>query len=58
MNARCSGGKGERMSIETIEREASQSMPARVATPLRTLLLRFVGLLFLAVTALALVWSS
>jgi hypothetical protein len=46
------------MSIETIEREAGRSVPARVTTPLGTLMIRFVGLLFLAVAALALVWSS
>jgi hypothetical protein len=46
------------MSIETIEPETAASVPTRVTTPLGTLMLRFVGLLFLAVTALALVWSN
>ena len=46
------------MSIETIEREGKNSVPMRASTPLGTLMIRFVGLLFLAVTALALVWSS
>jgi len=46
------------MSIETIEPEATNSVPMRATTPLGTLMIRFVGLLFLAVTALALVWSS
>ena len=46
------------MSIETIEPQGANSAPMRATTPLGTLMLRFVGLLFLAVTALALVWSS
>ena len=46
------------MAIETIEPEAANSVPMRATTPLSTLMIRFVGLLFLAVTALALVWSS
>jgi hypothetical protein len=46
------------MSIETIEPERATSVPMRSTTPLSTLMLRFVGLLFLAVTALALVWSN
>jgi hypothetical protein len=46
------------MSIDTIERETTNSVPMRATTPLSTLMIRFVGLLFLAVTALALVWSS
>ena len=46
------------MSIETIEPESANPVPMRSTTPLGTLMVRFVGLLFLAVTALALVWSS
>ena len=46
------------MSIETVERERTESVPMRASTPLSTLMIRFVGLLFLAVTALALVWSN
>ena len=46
------------MSLETIEPERTTSVPMRSTTPLGTLMLRFVGLLFLAVTALALVWSN
>lgn len=45
------------MSLETMEREAGQSVPLRASTPLGTLVIRFAGLLFLAVAALALVWS-
>ncbi|HLZ03906.1 MAG TPA: hypothetical protein VKR55_17405 [Bradyrhizobium sp.] len=44
------------MSVETMEREGSQTVP-RASTPLGTLMIRFVGLLFVAVTVLALVWS-
>ena len=46
------------MSIESIEPETTASVPMRATTSLGTLMLRFVGLLFLAVTALALVWSN
>ena len=46
------------MSIETIQSENANSVPLRSSTSLGTLMLRFVGLLFLAVTAMALVWSS
>jgi len=46
------------LSIETIERERANAVPMRSSTPLGTLMIRFVGLLFLAVTALALVWSN
>lgn len=56
VNERCI--KGERMSLETMQREGSQSVPMRASTPLSTLMIRFIGLLFLAVTVLALVWSS
>lgn len=45
------------MSIETIQPENADRAPLRASTPLRTLMLRFFGLLFLAVAALALVWS-
>jgi hypothetical protein len=45
------------MSLETIQPEGSSPRQLRSSTPLRTLLFRFVGLLFLAVTVLALVWS-
>ena len=46
------------MSMETVQPENSNPVPMRASTPLRTLMFRFVGLLFLAVTALALVWSQ
>ena len=46
------------MSIDTVERQRDNSVPVRASTPLSTLMIRFVGLLFLAVTALALVWSN
>ena len=49
--------KGETMSIETVQPENAKRVPLRSSTPLSTLMLRFVGLLFLAVAALALVWS-
>ena len=45
------------MSMETIQPENSNPVPVRSSTPLSTLMLRFVGLLFLAVTLLALVYS-
>jgi hypothetical protein len=45
------------MSIETIQQENTNPAQVRNSTPLSTLMLRFVGLLFLAVTALALVYS-
>jgi hypothetical protein len=45
------------MSLETIQPEDSNPVQLRNSTPLRTLLFRFVGLLFLSVTVLALVWS-
>ncbi len=46
------------MSVETIEPQRANAAPMRASTPLGTLMFRFVGLLFLAVTALALVWSN
>jgi hypothetical protein len=46
------------MSIESIQPENANQVPVRSSTSLRTLMLRFVGLLFLAVAALALVWSQ
>ena len=46
------------MSMETVQPENPNPVPIRASTPLRTLMFRFVGLLFLAVTALALVWSQ
>lgn len=44
------------MAIETIQPENANRAPLRSSTPLGRLILRFVGLLFLAVAALALVW--
>jgi hypothetical protein len=46
------------MSIESAQPENANQVPLRSSTPLGTLMLRFVGLLFLAVAALALVWSQ
>jgi hypothetical protein len=46
------------MSIETVEREGANSVQMRSTTPLSTLMIRFVGLLFLVIAALALVGSS
>ena len=46
------------MSIENVQPEGANRAPLRSSTPLGTLMLRFVGLLFLAVAALALVWSQ
>jgi len=46
------------MPMETIQPETTNPGPMRTSTPLRTLMFRFVGLLLLAVTALALVWSN
>ena len=46
------------MSIETIQSENAKQVPLRSSTPLGTLMLRFVGLLFLATSALALDWSQ
>jgi len=46
------------MSIETIEPQRANAAPMRASTPLGTLVIRFVGLLALAVTALALVWTN
>jgi hypothetical protein len=46
------------MSIGSIQPENANRVPLRSSTSLRTLMLRFVGLLFLAVAALALVWSQ
>ena len=45
------------MSMETMQPENTAPVQLRTSTPLSTLMFRFVGLLFLAVTALALVWS-
>jgi hypothetical protein len=50
--------KGETMSIESVQPENANQVPLRSSRPLGTLMLRFVGLLFLAVAALALVWSQ
>jgi hypothetical protein len=44
------------MSIETVQPEPANPAPMRTSTPLFTLLMRFIGLLFVAVAALALVW--
>ncbi len=44
------------MSIESAQPENANRV-LRSSTPLGTLMLRFVGLLFLAVAGLALVWS-
>ncbi len=46
------------MSMETVRPERSNALPIRASTPLGTLMFRFVGLLTLAVIALALVWST
>jgi hypothetical protein len=46
------------MSIESTQPENANQVPLRSSTPLSTLVLRFVGLLLLAITALALVWSQ
>ena len=46
------------MSIESAQPENADQVPLRSSTPLGMLMLRFVGLLFLAVAALALVWSQ
>ena len=46
------------MSMETVQPERNDAVPMRASTPLSTLMVRFVGLLFLAVVALALVWST
>ncbi len=45
------------MSMETIRPENANPAQMRSSTPLSTLMLRFVGLLALAVTLLALVYS-
>jgi len=45
------------MSVESMRPEDTAPVRLRASTPLSTLMFRFVGLLFLAVTALALVWS-
>jgi hypothetical protein len=52
-----SSASGKTMSMETIQPENSSSAQLRSSTPLSTLTLRFVGLLFLAVALLALVYS-
>jgi len=44
------------MSIETIEPQRADAAPMRASTPLGTLMIRFVGLLFLAVAAMTLVY--
>jgi hypothetical protein len=46
------------MSMETVQPERNDAVPMRASTPLGTLMFRFVGLLLLAVVALALVWSN
>jgi hypothetical protein len=45
------------MSMETVQPETTNPVPMRASAPLGTLMFRFVGLLALAVTVLALVWS-
>jgi hypothetical protein len=49
--------KGEHMSMESVQPENTAPAQMRNSTPLSTLMFRFVGLLFLAVTVLALIWS-
>jgi hypothetical protein len=49
--------KGETMSIETAQSDNANPVQLRSSTPLGTLVLRFVGLLFLAVAVLTLVYS-
>ena len=44
------------MSIETVQPQSANPAPMRASTPLVTLLVRFVGLLFVAVAVLALIW--
>jgi hypothetical protein len=44
------------MSIESVQPEVATPAPMRASTPLSTLMFRFVGLLFVAVAVLALVW--
>lgn len=44
--------------METVQPERTDAVAMRASTPLSTLMVRFVGLLFLAVVALALVWST
>ena len=44
------------MSMETTQSENANPVPLRTSRPLGTLMFRFVGLLFLAVTAMALVY--
>lgn len=56
LNGRCL--KGKNMSMETVQPEGAEAVPMRASTHLGTLMVRFVGLLFLAVIALALVWST
>jgi hypothetical protein len=46
------------MSIETVQPEAANSTPMRTSTSLGTLMFRFIGLLFVAVAALALIWIN
>jgi hypothetical protein len=50
--------RGDNMSLETVQPERTDAVPMRASTPLGRLMFRFVGLLFLAVVALALVWST
>lgn len=46
------------MSMETVQPERTDAVPMRASTPLGTLMFRFVGLLLLAVGALALIYST
>ena len=52
-----SGANGDQSSMESIRPETSDPIPLR-PSPHRvgTIMIRFVGLLFLAVAAMALVW--
>jgi hypothetical protein len=52
-----SSALGEMMSMETVQPENAPPVQMRSSTPLSTLMLRFVGLLFVAVALLALVYS-
>jgi len=44
--------------METVQPERTDAVPMRASTPLGTLLFRFIGLLFLAIVAMTLVWSN
>jgi hypothetical protein len=52
------GNLGEKILMKSVQPESANPMPSRTAPPgISTIMVRFVGLLFVAVVVMALAWS-